>query len=129
MLVETLFRSWTFWGEAANWDGGWYLAVADGGYPTHFLHYTTMADQTTLGFFPLYPIVIWLTAHFGSLHPGWHLYELAGLLIALLTGAIATVLIGRLATGWWGRNPAAARSCSSACSQARSCSRWLTPRA
>ena len=102
MLVETLFRSWTFWREAANWDGGWYLAVADGGYPTHFLHYTTMADQTTLGFFPLYPIVIWLTAHFGSLHPGWHLYELAGLLIALLTGAIATVLIGRLATGWWG---------------------------
>jgi hypothetical protein len=100
--VETLFRNWTFWGEVSNWDGGWYLAVADKGYATHFLHYQTPHDQITLGFFPLYPLLIWLTAHFGSLHPGWPLYRIAGLVIALFTGAIATVLVGRLAAGWWG---------------------------
>jgi hypothetical protein len=96
-VVETLFRRWTLWGELGNWDGKWYLVILTRGYPSHLSH-----KQTSLGFFPLYPVVTWLPAHVVGLSPSWHEYELAGLLIALITGACAVVLIGRLARSWWG---------------------------
>jgi hypothetical protein len=41
--------------EFANWDGLWYRRLANHGYPQHVSY-----GQTTLGFFPLYPITIWL---------------------------------------------------------------------
>jgi hypothetical protein len=94
---DTAGRHWTLAQELANWDGRWYLLLSTFGYPQHL-----SAAQSTLGFFPLYPGLMWLLTHtFGTS------YELSGLLIALLTGAAATVLIGRLAAAWW--DEAAAR--------------------
>lgn len=94
---DTAGRHWTLAQELANWDGKWYLLLSVFGYPQHLSQ-----TQSTLGFFPLYPGLMWLLTHiFGTS------YELSGLLVALLTGLAATVLIGRLAATWW--DEAAAR--------------------
>ena len=91
-LVD-LLRHWHGLGrELANWDGKWYTMLAAFGYPEHVMH-----TQTTLGFFPLYPGLMWLLAH--ALFCG---YVVAGVIISLISGAVATVLVGRLATDWWG---------------------------
>ncbi len=37
-----------------HWDGGWYLGIAVEGYAY------TPGEQSNIGFFPLYPILIWL---------------------------------------------------------------------
>jgi hypothetical protein len=71
--------------ELANWDGLWYRAVANHGYPRHVSYH-----QTNLGFFPLYPIAIWASTF-------------AGVLISGVGGLIATVFVHRLAEGWWDR--------------------------
>ena len=71
--------------------GAWYLAVTVLGYPDHVLRI-----QSTPGFFPLYPIAIRVVSHVLSSS-----YVFAGVLIAMIGGAVATVLIGRLATRWW----------------------------
>jgi hypothetical protein len=83
--------------ELANWDGVWYVNTALHWYP-HAITY----DQSTLGFMPLYPALIWLVSHalFCSA-------ALAGVLISLAGGAVAAVLVQRLAARWWGE--AAAR--------------------
>ncbi|MBV9604703.1 MAG: hypothetical protein JO027_06340 [Solirubrobacterales bacterium] len=86
--------------QLANWDGRWYRGVADLGYPTHVVHV-----QSTLGFFPLYPLIVravaylfyWPTSH--SL--AWAT-TLAGVLVSMLGGLVATVLAQKLASGWWG---------------------------
>ncbi len=97
-IVETLFRKWTLWGMLSNWDGVWYLRVLSEGYPSYVSH-----AQTPLGFLPLYPLSVWPVAHLWSLHPTPHGYELAGLIVSLITGASATVLVAELARSWWGR--------------------------
>ena len=53
---------------------------------------------------PLYPALIWVVAHVTQLDNFG-----AGLLISMIAGAVATVLIGRLAEQWWGE-PAARRA-------------------
>lgn len=95
-IVETFFRRWTLWHELSNWDGQWYLRLLTEGYPNHVTH-----TQTTLGFLPLYPMLAWLPAHL-AITPAWTGYEVAGLFVSLVTGAVAIVLIGRLASDWWG---------------------------
>jgi hypothetical protein len=82
----------------SNWDGIWYLATAAHGYPSHIdpLHYSTV------GFFPLYPILMWALGQALSLGYVW-----SGLIVSLAFGAVATILIGRLAERWFG--PAAGR--------------------
>jgi Mannosyltransferase (PIG-V) len=80
--------------EVGRWDGTWYAQVASTGYPMHVAHH-----PTTLGFFPLYPIVIWIAVHV----PGPpNSVILAGVLVSMLGGLVATILIQRLATDWWG---------------------------
>src|SRR5437764_2129698 len=80
--------------EVGRWDGTWYVQVASSGYPRHISHY-----PTTLGFFPLYPLVIWLTVH----APGPpDSVVLAGMLISGAGGLVATVLVQRLAAVGWG---------------------------
>jgi len=101
-FVDGSFPHHTFLNELSNWDGLWYREVANG-YLDHLSH-----AQTTLGFFPLFPIAIWiaepvftLTAH----DPIWSA-TVAGALISTIGGLIATILVYRLATGWWGRESA-----------------------
>lgn len=56
-----------------------------------------MHGPSTLGFFPLFPALIWVLMQLGIQSP-----VLAGALISGIGGLIATVLVQRLATGWWG---------------------------
>jgi len=78
--------------ELSNWDGVWYVDAAVHGYPHAVAHW-----QSTLGFLPLYPMLMWLVSHalFCSA-------AVAGLLISLAGGAVAAVLVQRLALRWWG---------------------------
>jgi hypothetical protein len=119
-IVEAAVRHHPFLGELQNWDGGWYRAVAVHGYPHHALH-----TQTTLGFFPLYPMLIWLVARplmlittgagsHGVSNPEFQAAVIAGVIIAGIGGLIATVLVQRLAAGWWGE-PAGRRAAALFC--------------
>jgi Mannosyltransferase (PIG-V) len=99
-LVNGTLRHHAFTHELSQWDGLWYRELADHGYPTHVSHV-----QTTLGFFPLYPLVVWAVSH-AFVVPIAH-YEIlsttiAGVIVAGLGGLVATVLVQRLAAGWWG---------------------------
>jgi hypothetical protein len=80
--------------ELSNWDGVWYVDTAVHWYPHAVVHW-----QSTLGFLPLYPMAMWLVSHvlFCSV-------AVAGLLISLVGGAVAAVLVQRLATQWWGEH-------------------------
>jgi MFS family permease len=90
--LDLPLQHWPLHRELANWDGHWYLALAQRGYPSH-----VVAGYSTLGFLPLFPLGIWLLAQL--LSSG---YLVAGMLLSGLTGAAATVLVGRLAADWWG---------------------------
>ncbi|HXZ83784.1 MAG TPA: mannosyltransferase family protein [Acidimicrobiales bacterium] len=79
--------------EFTNWDGRWYVAVAAHGYPDFVVRH----GYTTLGFFPLYPMLMWLVAHVLVCS-----VSVAGLVLALVGGFVATLLVERLALGWWG---------------------------
>jgi hypothetical protein len=106
-LVNGTLRHHAFTHELSQWDGLWYRELANHGYPDHVAHV-----QSTLGFFPGYPIVVWLVSH-AAVMPFAH-YEIlsttiAGVIVAGIGGLIATLLVGRLAEGWWGA-PAARRA-------------------
>ncbi len=86
--------------DLANWDGLWYRRLANHGYPTQVSH-----EQTTLGFFPLYPALMWLGAHlFKGSGASIKAYTVVGLVISAIGGLVATVLVQRLGTGWWGES-------------------------
>jgi 4-amino-4-deoxy-L-arabinose transferase-like glycosyltransferase len=101
--LQASFGHHDFLHQLSNWDGLWYREVANHGYPTHVSY-----GQTTLGFFPLFPIAIWLvepifliTGH----DPIWSA-SLAGVLISTIGGAVATYFVYRLARDWWNRETA-----------------------
>lgn len=99
-LFDVLFRHASFThGLAANWDGGWYRAVATDGYKHQVIH-----NQETLGFFPLYPMLIWLVTGPVPEHSEVLAAIIAGGVISLIGGLIATVLVQRVASGWWGEH-------------------------
>lgn len=75
-----------------HWDGAWYARLALHGYPAHVVH-----GPSTLGFLPLFPALIWILMQLGIQSP-----VLAGALISGVGGLVATILVQRLATGWWG---------------------------
>ena len=99
VIIEGAVRHQYLYKELENWDGGWYRALATDGYEHHALH-----TQSPLGFFPLYPMLIWLVARPLLLTTSvqWHAAVIAGLVIAAIGGLVATVLVQRLAAGWWG---------------------------
>jgi Gpi18-like mannosyltransferase len=99
-FVNGSVRHHSFTHELSNWDGLWYRMLADHGYPTHVSHV-----QTTLGFFPLYPLLMWAVSQ-AFVVPIAH-YEIvssaiAGVILSGIGGLVTAVLIQRLATGWWG---------------------------
>ncbi len=95
-LAVSVIGHVTLHSELANWDGAWYLDLVRHGYPDHTVH-----GQSTLGFLPLYPMVIWLVARVTSASP-----LVAGLLISAIGGLVGTVLVARLAREWWGETAA-----------------------
>jgi hypothetical protein len=103
-FVYGAFGHHNFLHELANWDGLWYRKLANHGYPAHVDY-----GQTTLGFFPLFPIAIWLLEPvflvFTSHNAIWSA-TVSGALLSGVGGWVATVLVHRLADGWWGREAA-----------------------
>jgi hypothetical protein len=103
-LVNGTLRHHAFTHELSQWDGLWYRELADHGYPDHVLHI-----QSTLGFFPLYPMLVWAVSHaFVVPIAHWQILSttVAGVIVSGVGGAIATVLVQRLAAGWWGEEVA-----------------------
>jgi Gpi18-like mannosyltransferase len=97
--LNATFAHHNFLHELANWDGLWYRKLADQGYPTFASH-----RQTTLGFFPLFPITIWGLGSFLQLlfnHNEIWTATVAGVVISMTGGLIATTLVYRLAAGWF----------------------------
>jgi len=92
LIVDSVLQHRSLLSEIANWDGLWYLTTTVHWYPHVVLH-----EQTTLGFLPLYPVSMWLVGHALTVP-----YVISGLIISLVAGAAATVLIARLAEGWFG---------------------------
>jgi hypothetical protein len=94
------------WRALRQWDGLWYVRVATNWYPRTLPPANTTLGHhfTTLGFEPLYSMLMWAGAHvIAHLDPTHaYPYEKAGLIIALVCGGVAVVLIGRLAERWWG---------------------------
>lgn len=88
--------------ELTNWDGQWYSKLAYSGYPAH----PPGAAASTLGFFPLYPLLVRRLAgvlvHLGGPSSFMSLIYLSGLIISGAGGLVAAVLVHRLAKGWWG---------------------------
>jgi hypothetical protein len=95
-LADTLIHGTSFGRELQNWDGVWYLSLVGHGYPK-----TASTLQTTLGFLPLYPLLVYGTSHL--FFTSW---LAAGMIVSTVGGFIATVLVQRLATGWWGEDAA-----------------------
>jgi hypothetical protein len=91
-VVVGLAQHWSLKAELSNWDGVWYRRLTGMGYPDHVLHV-----QSTLGFFPLYPMMMWLVQHALVCS-----IFLAGVLISGVGGFVTTVLVQRLSAGWWG---------------------------
>jgi hypothetical protein len=106
-VIEGHVRGHPFTHELSNWDGLWYRELANKGYPHFPFH-----GQTTLGFLPGFPLMMWPLAHLlvalgavsGNVPTAM---SVAGIIISGLGGMVATVLIDRLTTGWWG--PSAGR--------------------
>jgi hypothetical protein len=102
--LQGTFGHHNFLGQLANWDGLWYRQLANHGYPSY-----PFQGQTTLGFFPLYPITIWVLEPLIMLvfnHDQIWAATVAGAVISMIGGYIASVLVYRLAEGWWGRESA-----------------------
>jgi hypothetical protein len=101
-LVEAAVRHHPLANEFANWDGMWYRWLANAGYPDHVIH-----ARSTLGFFPLYPLVIWATARpllLVTSHSSIWAITWAGIFVSTVGGLVATVIVQRLASGWWGES-------------------------
>jgi hypothetical protein len=103
-FLEASLGHHSFQNEIGNWDGLWYRELTNKGYPSHVSY-----AQTTLGFFPLFSLAIWPVQHIVMLaYPNDLILSatIAGLLISTAGGLVATVLVHRLADGWWGRESA-----------------------
>jgi hypothetical protein len=98
------FGHHNFLHELANWDGLWYRTLANHGYPDYVSY-----AQTTLGFFPVFPLIIWAVEQpllLVTSHDGIWCATVAGALISAAGGLVATIMVHRLAEGWWNREAA-----------------------
>jgi hypothetical protein len=103
-FLNGAFGHYNFLHELANWDGLWYRELANNGYPTHVSYL-----QTTLGFFPLFSLAIWIVEPVFTVltsHNAIWASTVAGVLISGAGGLVATIFVHRLADGWWGRDVA-----------------------
>ena len=78
---------------ASSWDGGWYLAVASGGYPAT----VPEAADSTLAFFPVYPLVVRAVDGLPGTTPVGAALLVGG--IAALGATVVVWLLGRALLG------------------------------
>jgi hypothetical protein len=87
---SAVHRATTYSGVLASWDGGWYLRIAEHGYPHAIPRSGSQAVQSPLGFVPLFPITI------RALH------ALAGLSYLVSAQVIVTVFGAAFTVAaWW----------------------------
>jgi hypothetical protein len=99
-IVNGALRHHALLQELAWWDGLLYRQVAHHWYPGFVPH-----TRSTLGFFPLYPLTMWPLGHAISWATGQSIVDaltVAGLIISGIGGLVTSVLVQRLAAGWWG---------------------------
>lgn len=94
-LLDTVLAHRSLGEELSLYDGRWYLKLVDHGYP-----HQALTTKSTLGFLPLYPLVIRGLSVITSSALA------AALLVAVAGGLLATILVQRLATHWWGEETA-----------------------
>jgi hypothetical protein len=75
-----------------QWDALWFLEVAREGYPTQIPEAGGHALQSTLPFFPVFPFLIRIVGWLPAVS-----HALAGVAISVTAGAVAVVLLHRLA--------------------------------
>lgn len=100
-LIDRASAEYTFFDLAKRWDGGWYFTVAQIGYPHDVPVVDGRAVQSTLGFFPLFPMAARVLARLPAIGP-----LAAGVVISLVAGLVATLLVWRLADEIWDRETA-----------------------
>ncbi len=76
----------------ARWDGGWYLSIVRDGYPSFVPPGSGVAAQSSLAFFPGYPLVVRTLSVPLALSP-----EFVGCAVSLVAGLAATVALWHLA--------------------------------
>jgi hypothetical protein len=99
-IVNGALRHHALLQELAWWDGLLYRQLAHHGYPSYVPH-----TRSTLGFFPLFPLAMWPLGHAIGWATGKSFVDsltIGGLIISGIGGLITTVLVQRLASGWWG---------------------------
>jgi len=87
----------TFTRIFASWDGTWYELIVREGYPSVIPARHGEAIFSQVPFFPAYPLVVkvvdWLT-------PGGA--DMAGIVVSLVLGAVASVMFWYLCRSFWG---------------------------
>ncbi|MCK4177093.1 hypothetical protein [Aciditerrimonas ferrireducens] len=96
-VVVTALRHEQLAQALSAFDGAWYLRTV-----AHWYPHRVLRTQSTLGFMPLYPVVIWLVAKLLLVSA-----LVAALLVSSIGGLVATFLVWRLAGRWWGPEAAA----------------------
>jgi hypothetical protein len=76
----------------SRWDGGWYLSIVRNGYPSFVPPGSGVAAQSSIAFFPGYPLLIRALSSPYGLSP-----VVAGCAISLVAGLAATVGLWQLA--------------------------------
>ena len=93
LVVHHLDPAYSLAGIPAAWDGGWYIRIAQHGYP-----HTVPQTFNAIAFLPLMPAAIWL-AHTAS---GFLTWPAAASLVSLLAGAVFVTFATLLATETFG---------------------------
>jgi Mannosyltransferase (PIG-V) len=94
-LLDSVLGHRSLGQELSLYDGRWYLKLVRYGYP-----HQALTTKSTLGFLPLYPLVIRGLSVITS-SP-----LVAALIVAVAGGLLTTILVQRLATHWWGEETA-----------------------
>ena len=84
-------------GVLASWDGEWYSALAEHGYPAHVPKVGGVASKSVIAFFPVYPFLVRLVRGVTGLS-----VQHAGLLVSFLCGAAMAVVLSMLVERLYG---------------------------
>ncbi|HLJ08146.1 MAG TPA: mannosyltransferase family protein, partial [Acidimicrobiia bacterium] len=76
----------------SRWDAGWFLRVAQEGYPSHVPLAGGHVVESALAFFPLFPLLLKVLAALTPLSDA-----LSGVIVSMAAGAAAAVLLYRIA--------------------------------
>lgn len=80
-----------YWQMTHVWDGRWYQAIVEQGYPNRLPEIDGVVQQNPWAFYPMYPGMVWLLMHLtgGS-------FAVVGSLLSLTLGGVAVCLMAVL---------------------------------